>query len=155
MEKIIQYLKNKNKTIATMESCTGGYLSSEITNVEGASDVFKIGLVTYCNEFKEYFGVSKETIKKYSVYSSQVSKEMAQNVCKIAKSDFGIGITGMLGTRDLKNESDEINIVYISIYIKDNKETLTYKIQPEGQNRLEKKQNIVKYIKNKLYEICK
>ena len=54
MEKLVKILKNKNKTISVMESCTGGMFASEITNIEGASDVFKLGLVTYSNEFKEF-----------------------------------------------------------------------------------------------------
>ena len=62
MEEIIKMLKENNKTISSMESCTGGFFSSEITNVSGSGDIFKLGLVTYSNEFKEYFGVSKNLI---------------------------------------------------------------------------------------------
>ena len=50
MKKIIEKLKKKNKTISTMESCTGGYLANIITNIEGVSDVFKFSAVTYSNE---------------------------------------------------------------------------------------------------------
>ena len=62
MKELIKFLINKNKTISCMESCTGGLLANEITNIDGASNVFKLGLVTYSNEYKEYFGVSKQTI---------------------------------------------------------------------------------------------
>ena len=114
MEKLVKLLKNKNKTISSMESCTGGLLASEITNINGASDIFKLGLVTYCNEYKEYFGVSKETINEYTVYSNEVSREMAKSSCDIAKSNFGVGITGMLGVIDPANPSEEINSIYIT-----------------------------------------
>ena len=157
MEELINILKNKNKTISTMESCTGGMFASEITNIEGASDVFKLGLVTYSNEFKEYFGVSKENIKKYSVYSNEISNEMAFNVCKISKSDFAVGITGMLGIVDPNNKcddiNDDINKVYISIYSKEIDSFLKFKIEAKGANRIEKKKYIIEFIKEKLFEI--
>ena len=80
MKKIIEILKDKKQTIACMESCTGGMLASEITNINGSSDVFNLGLVTYSNEWKEYFGVNKKVIEEYTVYSTNVAKEMAKTV---------------------------------------------------------------------------
>ena len=155
MEKLIKILKNNNKTISSMESCTGGLFASELTNVSGSGDVFKLGLVTYSNEYKEYFGVSKKTIEEYTVYSNQVSREMAFNVSKIANSDFSIGITGMLGRIDPNNKSKEIDTVYISIYNKETNKYFDYRIKPEGEKRIDKKYYIVDYIKEKLHEICK
>ena len=52
MEEIIKKLTELSKTIATMESCTGGAVANSITNIEGASLVFKFGAVTYSNEYK-------------------------------------------------------------------------------------------------------
>ena len=115
MENLIKFLKNRNQTISCMESCTGGMLSSEITNIDGSSDVFNVGLVTYSNNWKEYFGVNKETIETYTVYSINVAKEMAKAVSELAKSDWGIGITGQLGKKDLKNNSNKLNTVYFAI----------------------------------------
>lgn len=155
MKKIVEMLKNSNKTISSMESCTGGLFASEITNIDGSSDVFKLGLVTYSNEYKEYFGVSKDTISEYTVYSNEVSKEMAKKVCDIAGSDFGIGITGQLGVKDNKNESSDINSVYISIYHKNLDKYFNYKIKAEGKTRPEKKMFVINSIKENLYEICK
>ena len=154
MEKIINILKAKNKTIASMESCTGGLFASEITNIDGSSNIFKLGLVTYSNEYKEYFGVSKETIMKYTVYSTEVSKEMAKSISNIAKSNFGIGITGQLGTKDLNNNSDNINTVFVSIYDKDNDIYYNYKIEVKGKNKFQKKSFVINYIEERLYEIC-
>lgn len=155
MEKLVKILKNKSLTISSMESCTGGLFANEITNIDGSSKIFKLGLVTYCNEYKEHFGVSKETINEYTVYSNEVSKEMAKTVSNIAKSDFGIGITGMLGTKDPNNESNNINTVYISIYNRQEDAYNNYRIQAYGNTRIEKKIHIVNYIKEMLYEICK
>lgn len=155
MKNLVNLLLSKSKTISCMESCTGGMLASEITNIDGSSNVFKLGLVTYSNEFKQYFGVSEQTIKEYSVYSFNVSNEMALNSSKISNSDYSVGITGMLGCVDPNNESSEINSVYITIYSKENSKYYDYKINPIGETRVQKKQYIVNFVKERLYEICK
>ena len=155
MKNLVKFLKNKNQTISSMESCTGGLFASELTNINGSSNVFKLGLVTYSNEYKEYFGVSKQVIDEYTVYSNEVSKEMAKTCSNISNSDFGVGITGQLGTKDLKNNSTKLNTVYISIYSKNNDKYYNYIIEPIGENKFQKKYFVINYIKEKLYEICK
>ena len=95
-EKIVKFLNEKNKTISFMESCTGGFLANETTNVSGASNVLKVSLVTYSNEYKMKFGVTKNTLDKYTVYSIETAKEMAKNICNFAASSIGIGVTGEL-----------------------------------------------------------
>ena len=97
----------------------------------------------------------KEIIDEYTVYSTEISQEMAYNVFKITSSDYAVGITGMLGTIDPYNESNEINKVYISIYEKESDEYFNYKLNAIGNNRLEKKNFIINFVKEKLYELCK
>lgn len=155
MKKIIEILKTKKQTISCMESCTGGMLASEITNIDGSSEVFNLGLVTYSNEWKEYFGVNKKIIDEYTVYSANVAKEMAKTVSKFTKSDWGIGITGQLGKKDLKNNSDEVNTVYFAIYNREKNKYFDYSIHPIGENKSEKKKDVIKNIKEIFYEICK
>ena len=67
-KEIIHILQLGQKTIATMESCTGGGVVNAITNCEGASEVLKYSAVTYSNEYKVKMGVPKEVIDKYTVY---------------------------------------------------------------------------------------
>ena len=62
LDKIVKMLKEKNKYVSTMESCTGGGLVNAITNIPGASEILKFSAVTYSNEFKIKMGVPKETI---------------------------------------------------------------------------------------------
>ncbi|MBQ3146037.1 MAG: nicotinamide-nucleotide amidohydrolase family protein [Clostridia bacterium] len=155
MKNLVNLLKNKNQTISCMESCTGGLLASEITNIDGSSQIFKLGLVTYSNEYKIHFGVSKQAIDTYTVYSINVAEQMAKQVSNLAKSDYGIGITGQLGTKDLTNNSTELNTVYISIYNITNNRYNNYKIEPDGNTKYEKKIFTIQFIKEKLYEICK
>ena len=119
LEKIVERLTEEKMTISSMESCTGGCFCNSLTNVEGASLVFKFSAITYSNEYKIKFGVKKSIIDKYSVYSFEVADEMSYNISKYADSDIGIGITGKLNKSDRNNLSGDDNRVYISIYSKD------------------------------------
>ena len=116
MEEVIKLLKEKNKTISTMESCTGGFVANSITNIEGSSEVFKFSAVTYSNEFKIKMGVSKDIIEKYSVYSIEVAKEMAKNIALFTNSNYGIGITGKINRIDKNNLRGLDNEVFVSVY---------------------------------------
>ena len=77
-KKIVNDLKKKEITISTMESCTGGGIANEITNISGASEVFKEGFVTYSNEAKIKHGVPEVLIEQYTVYSPEVAVGMAK-----------------------------------------------------------------------------
>lgn len=120
MKNVVEKLKLLNKTVATMESCTGGYVASSITDIEGASDVLKFSAITYSNEYKIKMGVSSEVIDKYSVYSKEVAREMAYNISLYANSNYGIGITGKINRIDKNNLSGEDDKVFYCIYDKDN-----------------------------------
>ena len=113
---IVNKLIQLNKSISTMESCTGGCIANAITNIPGSSDIFKFGAVTYSNEYKIKLGVSEELISKYSVYSKEVSDSMSKTISNYTNSDYGIGITGKLNRVDKNNEFGSDNVVYISIY---------------------------------------
>ncbi len=116
MNEIVNKLIKLNRTISTMESCTGGYISNAITNVPGSSDIFMFGAVTYSNEYKIKLGVDSKLIDKYSVYSKEVSNSMSKTISLYTNSDYGIGVTGKLNRVDKNNLSGEDNVVYISIY---------------------------------------
>ena len=139
LEDIVKYLINKNITIATMESCTGGLLASMITDIEGASNILKFSAITYASEYKVYMGVKEETINNYTVYSREVVQEMAYNITNIAKSDIGVGISGQL--------SGEEKGVFLSIYDKRvNKYYDTY-IEIKNTVRTEEKLEVIKAFK--------
>ena len=117
---IVNLLIKNNKTISIMESCTGGGVANTITNIEGSSEVFKFGAITYSNEYKIKMGVSRDIIDKYSVYSMETANEMSKNISLFTNSNYGIGITGKLNRIDKYNPYGKDNIVYISIYDSDN-----------------------------------
>ncbi len=91
-------LKGQGKTLATAESCTGGLLANEITDVPGASDYFLEGVVSYSNQAKiDLLGVKKEVLKEFGAVSREVALEMAHGIQRRAKSDFAISVTGIAG----------------------------------------------------------
>ena len=153
MKRVIELLNQKNKTISTMESCTGGGVANSITNIEGASEVLKFSAVTYSNEFKIKMGVSKDIIDKYSVYSTETAMEMSKNISNFTNSNYGVGITGKLNRVDKRNLYGSDNTVYISIYDKDNDKFYNYSIDVDKQTREENKKIVIDLIIEKLLEI--
>ncbi len=127
MKMVIEKLKKNNKTISTMESCTGGGVANAITNIEGASDVIKFSAVTYSNEYKIKMGVSKDIIDKYSVYSFKTANEMSYNIAKFANSNYGVGITGKLNRVD-NNKYYESKVDATKKSRKENKELVINEI---------------------------
>jgi len=107
--------RDKKMTLATAESFTGGKIAEQITSVPGASAFFKGSVVSYATETKQdVLHVPEEIIKRYSVVSEAVAIAMAENVCKLLKTDFAIATTGNAGPA--KGDSDaEVGEVYIGI----------------------------------------
>ncbi len=153
MQEVIKLLTEKNKTIATMESCTGGGVANAITNIEGASDVLKFSAVTYSNEYKIKLGVSSDTIDKYSVYSMEVAKEMALNISKFADANYGVGITGKLNRVDKNNPYGSDNVTFVSIYDKDNDNYYDFTVKAIEPSRALNKELIISKIVDKLLEV--
>lgn len=153
MRRVIEKLKEQNKTISTMESCTGGGLVNSITNIDGSSEVLKFSAVTYSNEFKVKMGVSSDIIDKYSVYSIETSMEMSKNISKFTNSNYGVGITGKLNKIDKNNPYGNDNTVYISIYNKDIDKFYNYSINVYKQSRKENKILVINSVIEKLLEI--
>lgn len=143
---IVKLLIKNNKTISIMESCTGGGVANAITNIEGSSEVFKFGAVTYSNEYKIKMGVSRDIIDKYSVYSMKTANEMSKNISLFTNSNYGIGITGKLNRIDKYNPYGKDNIVYISIYDSDNDKYYNSIVEATCIGRLENKELIINKI---------
>jgi len=91
-------LLERKKTIAVAESCTGGLIGAKFTNVSGSSRYFERGVVTYSNESKtELLSVPSEMIEKYGAVSEEVAVWMAEGVRRLAKTDYGLSVTGIAG----------------------------------------------------------
>ena len=97
-EIVVHRLVALKKTLATAESCTGGYLAHKITNVPGASEVFVEGFVTYSNEAKSRaLGVPADLIREHGAVSEPVARAMAEGAMSEAGAAFGLATTGIAG----------------------------------------------------------
>lgn len=153
MNEVVKRLTEIGKTIATMESCSGGAVVNAITNIPRASEVLKFSAVTYANEFKIKMGVDIDLIDKYSVYSMEVAKNMSLKITEFASSNYGIGVTGKINRKDPYNEEGKDNEIFISIYDKDKAKYITFKLIAMSADREKNKEYIVEEIAKKLLAI--
>jgi len=105
----------KNYTLSVAESSSGGLLSHLVTNIPGSSQYFILGVIAYSNAAKtSILKIPRKIIFKNGAVSSKVARLMASSVKKLAKSDFGIGITGIAGPGG-GSKSKPVGTVFIAI----------------------------------------
>jgi nicotinamide-nucleotide amidase len=93
-----ELLREKGLTLATAESCTGGYIAHLITSVPGASDYFMGGVITYDNSIKKkLLQVKKETLEEQGAVSSEVAEQMVRGVAAKMETTCAIAVTGIMG----------------------------------------------------------
>ena len=144
---VCKLLLEKNLTISTAESCTGGLVSATLINYPGVSSVFMEGCVAYSNEAKiNRLGVKKETLDKFGAVSEETAREMAQGIAKNFKTNIGLSTTGIAGPGGGSNEKP-VGLVYIGIYI--NGKTIVRKFIFDG-NRQEIRLKATNTILNEL-----
>ena len=115
-ELVVKTLKEKGLTLSCAESCTGGYFAKRITDISGASSVFKGGFITYSNDAKiELLGVLPETIEKHSAVSPETAEEMARGARERLKTDIAISITGEAGPNPDPTTKQSVGTVFIGI----------------------------------------
>ncbi len=97
-EEILQAAREKGLKLATAESCTGGMISSALTDIAGSSDVFDRGFVTYSNDAKrEMLGVRQDTLVAFGAVSEEVAREMAEGALAHSKAHVCVSVTGIAG----------------------------------------------------------
>lgn len=112
-EHLVGLLQERNMTVSTAESCTGGLIAGAIVNAAGASTVLNEGYITYANEAKErLIGVSHETLEKYGAVSAETAREMALGAAKACGSNVGLSSTGIAGPGGGTKEKP-VGLVYI------------------------------------------
>lgn len=114
-EVIAALLTAKKLTIAVAESCTGGLITSRLTDVSGSSDYLERGLVTYSNAAKiNMLGVPAEIIEKHGAVSEETARLMAEGVRKLAGTDLGLSSTGIAGPTGGSKEKP-VGTIYIAL----------------------------------------
>ena len=126
-EEIGKILTEKYWTISTTESCTGGLLSSKLTDVSGSSAYIKLNLVTYVNEAKHnMLKVSQNILDTKGAVSEECSYEMAKGLFELTNSDVCVSTTGIAGPTGGSKEKP-VGLMYSTIYTPNNFKI--YKIQ--------------------------
>ena len=114
-EEIINYMREKNLTLGTVESATGGLIAHLITNVPGSSDVFQGSIVAYSNEVKKKIvGVRESTLKEYGAVSAQVAIAMAKEGRKVLGVDICLADTGIAGPSGATTEKP-VGLFYLGL----------------------------------------
>lgn len=97
-QRLAERLKERHKTIATAESCTGGNIAHNITLLPGSSEYFLGGIVSYANEVKmNILGVKREDLENHGAVSQPVVKSMSEGACKVVGSDYAVATSGIAG----------------------------------------------------------
>ena len=114
-EVVLALLKEKNLTLGTAESCTGGLIAKRITDVPGASQVFKGGVVSYTNEVKAgMLGVPQQLLDQHGAVSAQVAQAMAEGARKVLGCDIALSSTGVAGP-DKDDRGNEVGTMFVAI----------------------------------------
>ncbi|MBR4099263.1 MAG: competence/damage-inducible protein A [Clostridium sp.] len=114
-----QLLREKSLTIGTAESCTGGLIAKRLTDVSGASQVVKGGIVSYSSEVKHnVLGVSQEQLDEFGAVSSQVAAAMAEGARKVLRCDISLSATGVAGP-ERDDRGNEVGTMFIGIATSD------------------------------------
>jgi competence/damage-inducible protein CinA-like protein len=112
---VVKLLKQRNETLATAESCTGGLVANQITDVSGASEVFLAGYVTYANSAKsDILNVDPKLVEKHGAVSEAVAREMAEGASTRAASTYALATTGIAGPMG-GSEEKPVGTVYIAL----------------------------------------
>ena len=126
-------LIERGLTLATAESCTGGFLAHKITKIPGCSAYYKGSVIAYAYETKnKQLGVKNETLEKYGAVSEETVKEMVVGVIKAIETDIGISISGIAGPGG-GTPDKPVGTVWLAIGNKDHIETRKLQI---GKDRL-------------------
>lgn len=108
-------MKSINKTLATAESCTGGYIAHLITSVSGSSQYYKGSIVSYANEVKEtVLGVKRETLKTSGAVSEETVLQMISGVIVKLNVDYAIATSGIMGP-DGGSKEKPVGTVWVAV----------------------------------------
>lgn len=116
MEEIVgKELLDRNLTVATVESCTGGLVASRLTDVAGSSGYVKGGIVSYTDEVKaNTLGVPREILAEYGAVSEPTARAMAEGVRKVLGADVAVSTTGLAGPGG-GTEKTPVGTVFIAV----------------------------------------
>lgn len=114
-QRVLDKHRKAGLKIATAESCTGGLIGAELTAINGSSDVFERGFITYSNEAKsEMLDVPSSVIERCGAVSAEVAKLMAYGALLNSNADIAVAVTGIAGAGG-GTKDKPVGLVYIAI----------------------------------------
>ncbi len=129
-KRVSKYLIERKSVVSVAESCTGGLVSSLLTDVSGSSAYIKSNFVTYANEAKvKYLSVSEETLSNFGAVSAQTAQEMVKGLLETTGSDYALATTGIAGPTGGSKEKP-VGLVFIGVGSKDKIKVFPYKVNP-------------------------
>ena len=132
----LKLLKEKHLTFAAAESLTGGLIGARFTALSGASEVFRGGAVTYCDEVKAgMLGIDAALIAEKHAVSAEVAAAMAQGVRKAAGADIGVSATGIAGP-DTDDSGQPVGTVFVGMATADGVWVRHLRLGSRGRNRV-------------------
>jgi nicotinamide-nucleotide amidase len=131
-------LRERNQTLSTAESCTGGYIAHLITTIPGCSDYFKGSVVAYANDIKQSaLGVRELTLKDYGAVSEEIVKEMAEGIKKRFQTDYAIAVSGIAGPTGGSPEKP-VGTTWIAVATPDATVTKRFKLGEHRERNIRK-----------------
>ena len=114
-EVVSRLLQERSLTLSTAESCTGGLIAKRVTDIPGASQVFRGGVVSYTNDVKaDVLGVPRATLDAWGAVSEPVARAMAEGCRRLCGSDIALAVTGLAGPEG-DDRGNEVGTVYIAL----------------------------------------
>lgn len=111
VQRVVEGLREKGKTLCSAESCTGGWIAKAVTDIAGASRVFRGGVVSYTNDVKRVvLGVSPQSLEREGAVSEPVARQMAEGARLLLHADIAVSTTGEAGP-----EGGTVGLVYIAL----------------------------------------
>ncbi len=136
-EAVGRLLKSQNKTMATAESCTGGYIAHLITSIPGSSNYFKGSVVSYDNEVKEkMLNVSHRTLETSGAVSEETVIQMIKGALQNLKTDFAIATSGIMGP-DGGTPEKPVGTVWIAVGNREKVRTHVFHFRFDRQRNIE------------------
>ena len=130
-------LKEKNKTVATAESCTGGYIAHLITLVAGSSAYFKGSIVSYDNTIKKsVLHVDDVTLNTVGAVSEETVQQMLEGVLDVMQTDYAIAVSGIMGPTG-GSEEKPVGTVWIAVGNENKTETKKFKFRFDRKRNIE------------------
>ena len=151
MNRLFDILTENNYTISSCESYTGGSFASELTNIPGASNIFKGSIVCYANEVKQnVVNVEENVLNTDGAVSYECAYQMAKNTKKMMNTDICVSFTGNAGPQTMENK--DCGLVYIGLAFFD--EVIVYKLNLSG-SRIEIKNKSISFIIDRILQKIK